>query len=113
TALMKAGLKNGDLIVAVDGKDKEMTESQFLAHLRLQHGPGDSVKFTVLRGSGRQEVTAPLWWTGRASVLGKRGALFIPSPPLRGRGEKEAQHPPSAPGLIQEGTDNQGKRETP
>lgn len=61
SALQKAGLKAGDVIVAIDGKTTEMTESQFLAYLRLTHGPDDSVKLTVLRGKNRQELTVPMW----------------------------------------------------
>jgi len=59
--LQKAGLKAGDVIVAVDGKTADMTESQFLAYLRLKHGPDDSVKFAILRGKERQELTIPMW----------------------------------------------------
>lgn len=60
-ALQKAGLKPNDVIVAIDGKSAAMTESQFLAYLRLSHGPDDSVKLTVLRGKDRQELTIPMW----------------------------------------------------
>jgi len=59
--LQKAGLRNNDVIVAVDGKTAPMTESQFLAYLRLQHGPADSVRLTVLRGGKQQELTIPMW----------------------------------------------------
>jgi len=59
--VQQAGLKQGDVIVAVDGKSAAMTESDFLAYLRLTHGPRDSVKLTILRGDTRGEVTVPLW----------------------------------------------------
>lgn len=59
--LQQAGLKKGDIIVAVDGRTAALTESQFLAQLRLSHGPKDSVKFTILRGDNRQEITLPMW----------------------------------------------------
>src|SRR5262249_23126593 len=59
--LQKAGLRNGDVIVAVDGKTTPLTESQFLTYLRLKHGPDDSVKLTVLRGGNRQDLTIPMW----------------------------------------------------
>lgn len=59
--LQAAGLRNGDVIVAVDGKSEGMTESAFLANLRLAHGPKDSVKFTVLRGEKTEELTIPMW----------------------------------------------------
>jgi len=50
-----------DVIVAVDAKTAAMTESDFLVYLRLTHGPKDSVKFTVLRGDQRRDLTVPLW----------------------------------------------------
>jgi S1-C subfamily serine protease len=59
--LQAAGLQNGDVIVAVDGSSSAMTESEFLVNLRLKHGPKDSVKFTILRGENRQELTVPMW----------------------------------------------------
>lgn len=59
--VQQAGLKMNDLIVAVDDKTDAMTESDFLVYLRLTHGPKDSVKFTVLRGDQRRDLTVPLW----------------------------------------------------
>jgi S1-C subfamily serine protease len=59
--LQQAGLKTGDVIVAMDGKSAPMNESQFLIDLRLRHGPDESVRFTVLRGDQRLELTVPLW----------------------------------------------------
>jgi serine protease Do len=59
--LEKAGLRKGDVIVGVDGRSEAMSESQFLADLRLRHGPKDSVRFTVLRGGRREELTVPMW----------------------------------------------------
>src|SRR5262245_59954790 len=41
--LSKARLRVRDVIVSVDGKTEAMTESQFLAYLRLKHPPGDQV----------------------------------------------------------------------
>jgi predicted metalloprotease with PDZ domain len=59
--LQAAGLKNGDIIVAVDGKSEATSESTFLVNLRLNHGPKDSVRFTILRGEKREELTIPMW----------------------------------------------------
>jgi serine protease Do len=56
-----AGLRAGDVVVGVDGRTKAMTESEFLAYLRLQHAPGDSVKLAVLRGEKSLEFTIPMW----------------------------------------------------
>jgi predicted metalloprotease with PDZ domain len=57
----KAGLRVGDVIIAVDGKTGAMTESQFLAYVRLSHPPGEQVKLTVLRGKERLDLTIPMW----------------------------------------------------
>jgi hypothetical protein len=57
----KAGLRVGDVIIAVDGKTAAMTESQFLVYVRLRHPPGDQVKLTVLRGKERRDLTIPMW----------------------------------------------------
>jgi serine protease Do len=59
--LQQAGLRMNDVIVALDGKTDAMSESDFLIWLRLAHGPKDSVKFTVLRGDNRRELTIPMW----------------------------------------------------
>jgi predicted metalloprotease with PDZ domain len=59
--LQEAGLRTGDVIVSVNGKTDAMTESQFLADLRLNYPPGHSVKLTVLRGKERRELTIPMW----------------------------------------------------
>jgi hypothetical protein len=57
----EAGLRVGDVIVAVDGKTGAMTEGQFLAYVRLRHPPGDRVKLTVLRGKEPLDLTIPMW----------------------------------------------------
>jgi len=59
--VQQAGLKPNDVIVAVDGKADAMNESDFFVNLRLNRGPKDSVKFTILRGGERQELTIPMW----------------------------------------------------
>ncbi len=60
-AVLRAGLKQNDVIVAVDGQTQAMNESDFIVYLRTAHGPGESVKFTILRGDQRRELTIPLW----------------------------------------------------
>ena len=57
----QAGLQQGDVIVAADDKSERMSESDFLAWLRLSHGPGDSIKLTIERGDRRRELVVPLW----------------------------------------------------
>lgn len=59
--LQQAGFKTGDIIVAVDGKSAPLTESQFLALLRLNYGPRDTIKLTLLRGDKRQELSILAW----------------------------------------------------
>jgi predicted metalloprotease with PDZ domain len=59
--LQQAGLRQNDVIVAVDGETTALNESEFLVALRLGHGPKDSVKLSVLRGGERKELTVPLW----------------------------------------------------
>jgi len=59
--MQEAGVKANDVIVAVDGQSDLTTETEFLAYLRLTHGPDDSVKFTVLRGRERKDLVVPLW----------------------------------------------------
>ncbi len=38
-----------------------MNKSQFLAHVRLNHPPGDKINLTVLRGNQRLELQVPTW----------------------------------------------------
>jgi len=59
--LKKFDLKQGDVIVGVDGRSEAMNESEFLVQLRTKYGPNDTVKLTVLRGSERKELSIPLW----------------------------------------------------
>jgi hypothetical protein len=60
-ALPAAGVKKDDVIIGVDGQTGAMTESEFLVHLRLNHGPKDSVKLTILRDGQRHDLNVPLW----------------------------------------------------
>ena len=59
--LQKAGLRVGDVIVAVGDKTDLLTEGRFLAYVRLNHGPDDKVKLVVLRNKERHELTVPMW----------------------------------------------------
>jgi S1-C subfamily serine protease len=56
-----AGIRKDDVIIAVDGHTKAMSESDFLVYLRTTHGPQDTVRFTVLRGDERREIAVPMW----------------------------------------------------
>lgn len=55
-----AGLRKGDVIVAVDGHTQAMNESELMARIRLAHRPGDRVALVVLRGGKRHELTMEL-----------------------------------------------------
>jgi hypothetical protein len=59
--LKEAGMREGDIIIAVDGKTDAMTESQFISYLRLAHPPGDTIRFTLLRQGKREELEVPTW----------------------------------------------------
>jgi len=48
-------LRNGDVIVAVDGKKEEMSEIEFLAYLAQNTAPGESTALLVLR-DGKQRI---------------------------------------------------------
>ncbi len=60
-AAANAGLKVGDVIVAVEGKTAAISEPQFFIDLRLNHSPGDTFKVTILRGTEKRELTLPVW----------------------------------------------------
>lgn len=59
--VQQAGLRAGDVIVAVDGKESFANEGEFLGYLRLTHGPGERVKLTVRRETQRLELDVPMW----------------------------------------------------
>ena len=54
----KAGLRDGDVIVAIDDARIETVEDLF-AELR-QRKPGAQARLTIIRGGRRQEVTVTL-----------------------------------------------------
>jgi S1-C subfamily serine protease len=56
-----AGLRQNDVIVAVDGQTEPMTETDFLLYLRLKHSPKDRIKLTVLRDGAEREYSVPVW----------------------------------------------------
>ena len=56
----QAGLKDGDVIVAVDGRPVPTDESHFMAQVRLNHPAGDKVKLTLLRNGQREDVLMQL-----------------------------------------------------
>ncbi|MCH7687886.1 MAG: PDZ domain-containing protein [Planctomycetes bacterium] len=60
-AARSAGLKTGDIIVAVAGKPLgSMTPPQFNVYLKLNYNIGDKLPLTVVRGGKRRSVTIKL-----------------------------------------------------
>ena len=54
SAALQAGLRQGDVVLAVDGQ-KVQTYQEFQAEIR-KHGPGDEVHLQTLRGPGDTQV---------------------------------------------------------
>jgi serine protease Do len=49
----KAGLKKGDVVLSVEGKD--MPNPEALLHMLESRGPGDTIKFMIQRGESKIE----------------------------------------------------------
>ena len=56
----QAGLKNGDIIVEMDGLKDKMTIRQLQTYLQMNRNFGDKVKVTVLRGGKKKELMMTL-----------------------------------------------------
>ncbi len=52
----EAGLKEGDVILEVDGSRDRLIPRQLAAYVRLEHQVGDQLKLTVLRGDRRLDL---------------------------------------------------------
>ncbi len=52
----RAGIRQNDVIVGVDGKDLEMTARQFGVYIRLNYKVGDQVTYNLLRDGKRIDV---------------------------------------------------------
>ncbi|MFO0841725.1 MAG: Trx7/PDZ domain-containing (seleno)protein [Gemmataceae bacterium] len=59
----QAGIRQGDVVVGIDGKEPTMTARQFGAYVRLNYNVGDRVVYQVLRDGKRIDV--PLTLRGR------------------------------------------------
>jgi len=59
-AAKQAGLKEGDVILAVDGQPMNMTPKAFQMHVRLDHKPGDTLNLHVLRNGKPMDVVITL-----------------------------------------------------
>jgi S1-C subfamily serine protease len=59
-AARQAGLRQGDVIVGVDGRARSLSGRQFLAHVRLNYKVGDRVTYDLLRDGKHAAVTMTL-----------------------------------------------------
>ncbi len=59
--LRKAGLKIGDVILGVGGREDLLTETTLLVHIRLTYPPGSRIKLGLLRDGKKMELTIPAW----------------------------------------------------
>lgn len=59
-AAQQAGVRIGDVIVGVDGKQLDMTARQFETFMRLNYKVGDMVQYDIFRGSERLKIAVKL-----------------------------------------------------
>jgi hypothetical protein len=56
----QAGIRQGDVIIGVDGKALEMTAQQFAGHVRLTYQVGDPITYNILRDGKRVDMSLRL-----------------------------------------------------
>ena len=59
-AAKQAGFRQGDVVVAFDGRTDLGRETDLLAYAVNRHQPGDRVAVTVLRDGRRIDLTLPM-----------------------------------------------------
>lgn len=59
-AARDAGLREGDIVVELNGEPINLAPAQFMAYIKLNFEVGDELTFTVLREGRRREVVVPL-----------------------------------------------------
>jgi len=59
-AAASAGIRKGDIILGIKGKELEMNMLQFNVYVRLNYKPGEKVVYEFLRGGKRQEAAVTL-----------------------------------------------------
>jgi serine protease Do len=64
----RAGIRQNDIVLGVDGKQLDMSERQFAAYVRVNYRVGDRVTYNILRRGQRLEV--PLTLTARSIPRG-------------------------------------------
>jgi S1-C subfamily serine protease len=78
----KAGLKAGDLIVAIEGQKLDADHS--LADLIAEYAPGDSVTLEVMSpGEESREVTVQLGENPDNAGAAYLGVQYLPTPPIQ------------------------------
>jgi serine protease Do len=59
-AAKRAGFQKGDILVAIEGDSKRITESTLLARMINEKRPGDTVPVTILRDGKKLELKLPV-----------------------------------------------------
>jgi hypothetical protein len=59
-AALRAGFRQGDVLISLGGKDDLRRETDVLVHSLNQHKPGEQVEVTVLRGGKKIELKLPM-----------------------------------------------------
>ena len=59
-AAMKAGIKEGDVVISIDGLNSPLSEGELIGHLMDSHQIGDKVKIVVRRGAEQKEFMLPM-----------------------------------------------------
>jgi hypothetical protein len=59
-AAYDSGLREGDIVVAVDGEPVQMSHPQFSRHIKLNYKVGDKLPLTVIRGGRRLTIDVEL-----------------------------------------------------
>ena len=59
-AAKRSGLKQKDIVVALDGKPLKMDHSQFNMHVKLNYKVGDTLPLTVLRNGKKIDLQIQL-----------------------------------------------------
>lgn len=56
----KAGVRQRDVVIAVDGRTNAITQGQFLEYVGLSQPPKEKVTLTLLRGDQRLKIAVPV-----------------------------------------------------
>lgn len=75
-ALLRFGMRPGDVVVAIDGVTSDPRSRTALDHLRTKHRAGETVRVDVLRGGRERSLTVDLKPTGHLAL--PRSAREVP-----------------------------------